>query len=61
MCTCEFCEISDKTFFKELFGRLLLHKKEIVILKYFDVIFWYLLMTVDINQHACIARILIYL
>ena len=26
MFTCEFCEISDKTFFKEPFGRLLLHK-----------------------------------
>ena len=37
MFSCEFCEISHNTFFKEPFGRLLLHKHSLCLLSYHDL------------------------
>ena len=36
MFSCEFCEISHNTFFKEPFGRLLLHKHSLCLFSYHD-------------------------
>ena len=37
MFSCEFCKISHDTFFKEPFGRLLLHKGSLFLLSYHDL------------------------
>ena len=37
MFSCEFCEISHSTFFKEPFRRLLLHKHPLCLLSYHDI------------------------
>ena len=37
MFSCEFCEISHNTFFKEPFGRLLLHKHSLCLFSYHDL------------------------
>ena len=37
MFSCEFCEISHNTFFKEPFGRLLLYKHSLCLLSYHDL------------------------
>ena len=37
MFSCEFCKISHNTFFKEPFGRLLLHKHSLCLLSYHDL------------------------
>ena len=37
MFSCEFCEISHNTFFKEPFGRLLLHKHSLCLFPYHDL------------------------
>ena len=37
MFSCEFCEISRNTFFKEPFGQLLLHKHSLCLLSYHDL------------------------
>ena len=37
MFSCECCEISQETFFKEPFGRLLLHKHSLCLLSYHDL------------------------
>ena len=37
MISCEFCEISHNTFFKEPFGRLLLHKDSLCLFSYRDL------------------------
>ena len=37
MFSCEFCEISHNTFFKEPFGRLLLHKHLLCLFSYHDL------------------------
>ena len=36
MFSCEFCKLSHNTFFKEPFGRLLLHKHSLCLLSYHD-------------------------
>ena len=38
MFSCEFCEISHNTFFKEPFGRLLLHKHSFCLLSQHDLV-----------------------
>ena len=40
MFSCEFCEISHNTFFKEPFGRLLLHKRSFCLLSHHDLLFF---------------------
>ena len=40
MFSCEFCEISHNTFFKEPFGRLLLHKHSFCLLSHRDLLFF---------------------
>ena len=40
MFSCEFCEISHNTFFKEPFGRLLLHKHSFCLLSHHDLLFF---------------------
>ena len=37
MFSCEFCEISHNTFFKEPFGQLLLHKRSFCLLSHHDL------------------------
>ena len=37
MFSCEFCEISHNIFFKEPFGRLLLHKHSLCLFSYHDI------------------------
>ena len=37
MFSCEFCKISHNNFFKEPFGRLLLHKHSLCLLSYYDL------------------------
>ena len=40
MFSCEFCEISHNTFFKESFGRLLLHKHSFCLLSNHNLLFF---------------------
>ena len=40
MFSCEFCEVSHNTFFKEPFGRLFLHKHLFCLLRHHDLLFF---------------------